>query len=113
MSSGNNQNLVESKSIAQKEFEANSLKEITINGIKLIHADRYNFTVEQKSFKGYFGTLKYALRRFYKLMHGKSSIRFEEFSNQYINLKAYMPCHMIDIELIKKELQMEADDEKA
>lgn len=113
MSSKNNQNLINDKSIAQKEFEANRLEEIAINNIKLIHADRFNFTVEQNSFKGYFGTLKYALRRFYKLLHGKLSMRFEIFTNQYSNLKAYMPCSMIDIELIKKELQMEVEDEKA
>jgi hypothetical protein len=104
MSSRNNQNLVESKSIAQKEFEANSLKEITINGIKLIHADRYNFTVEQNNSKGYFGTLRYALRRFYILLHGELTIKFENFADEYADVKASMPCSLIDIENIKIEL---------
>ena len=113
MSSRNNQNLVESKSIAQKEFELNRLKELTINGIKLIHADRFNFTVEQNNSKGYFGTLRYALRRFYNLLHGKLTIRFENFADEYADVKAHMPCSLIDVENIKRELLEGVTSEKA
>lgn len=108
-----NKRLANSKSVAQKEFEANRLRELTINGIKLIHADRYNFTVEQNSNKGYFGTLKCAIKRFYKLLNGRLNIRFENFADEYSDVKPNMPCSLIDIRGIEKELLRGLENEEA
>lgn len=104
MSARINKNLLDNKYIVKKEFEANRLKELTLNNITLKHIDKHTFSIEKNSFKGYYGTLKYALRKFYKLLHGSLTIRFENYSDEYADVRASMPCKLIDIEEIKVEL---------
>jgi hypothetical protein len=99
-----NNNLINGKCIAKEDFEANRLIDLTLNGITLNHADKLNFMVEQNNNRGYFGSLKYALRRFYILLHGKLTIRFENFANEYAEVKPSMPCKLIDIQNIRNEL---------
>lgn len=113
MSARINKKLLDVKFIAKKDFEVNSLREIKINDISLKHIDKSNFIIEQNSFKGYYGSLKYALRKFFVLLHGELSIRFETFADEYADVKASLPCKLIDIENIKYELLKGVSDEKA
>ncbi|KAB7889732.1 hypothetical protein [Poseidonibacter ostreae] len=113
MTTNKNKRLTDSKYIAKKEFEANKLKELTIKGISLTHADKYNFIVEGNNSRGYFGILKAALRRFFVLLNGEISIAFENFADLYEDVKPSMPCNLIDIENIKKELLKGLNNEKA
>jgi len=113
LTTNKNKRLTDGKSIAKKEFEANKLKELTIKGISLTHADKYNFIVEGNGSKGYFGILESALRRFFVLLNGELSIAFENFADEYKDVKPGMPCSLINIENIKQELLKGLENEKA
>jgi len=108
-----NKKLANGKSIVKKEFEANKLRELTINGISLTHADRYNFIVEGNGSKGYFGRLKAALRRFFILLNGELTIEFENFADEHADVKPDMPCSLIDIANIEGKLLKGKRNEKA
>jgi hypothetical protein len=101
------------KSKAKASFDANALRELAVKyGNKtliLSHADTSNFkiTYHDKD-EGWFGTLGSAIRSMYIKIHGTNDypmhlLTFIE-NKGYDDVKPSMPCSLIDVEEIRKEV---------
>lgn len=113
--------LQEGRDKAKDKFSTNALKELTINRghkeIILSHPDEYNFvvTINDKTLS-YFGTLGQAILKLYREYHNTIDLKRndpKQYSQRiinfiedtgYVDLKPSMPCSLIDIEEIKREV---------
>lgn len=103
------------KELAKASFDANCLKELTLlmnsKSIVLSHPDLYNFTITINGHTTFYGRLSGALIKVYKHMNNKNlSKRFESFiqDSGYKNVLPSMPCSLIDISIIEKEVLHES-----
>ncbi len=108
-------NLQAGKELAKVSFDANCLRELTIlhdsKTIVVSHPDIYNFSVNINGHTTYYGRLSGALIKAYNFFNkNKLSIRFETFikDNGYKDITPEMPCKLIDIKNIRKEILNES-----